>query len=298
MKKTIIALAVLSSAAYAFDDTVWTFENSLNSKTGSGFHDVASPTYGKYVTTETTNEQGQTSTTTTWVGGTATYVDSELVAGTQFGQYFLDRDLGKAVKLTDSNFIKLGDAYWSQGDGALGCGTNYSTSYTLMAWVKFDQISGAQAMFGTGDGGDKGILFSLIDGDKMNLCSKTVADCRSKSLTLSKDTWYNMAVSYDSTTNKVSYYLNGSLIGSATMADRYNNAGGAGAAIGSGAKDTAKDVMSGAIAEFQILNGAYSQEQILKAAGLSKPSPSIPEPTTATLSLLALAGLAARRRRK
>ena len=36
----------------------------------------------------------------------------------------------------------------------------------------------------------------------------------------------------------------------------------------------------------------------IMTASKQEPSPSIPEPTTATLSLLALAGLAARRRRK
>ncbi len=298
MKKTLIALIALSTGALAFDDTVWNFESSLSSETGTGLHTAANVTYGKYVTTTTegTDEGGNptTTTSTTWQEGTATYEDSGLTAGTKIGDYYLERNLGKAVTLSDNSFIKVGDAYWSNGDGTIGCGSTFSTSYTLMAWAKFDSISGAQAFFGTGNDGGSGMAFSLIDDNKMNLVAKSVADCRSEKLTtLTANTWYNFAVSYDATANTVSYYLNGKLMGTNTMANRYNDPGGAGAAIGSAAKDMQKDVMSGAIAEFKILDGAYNQTQILSAAGLT-----IPEPTTATLSLLALAGLAARRRRR
>lgn len=49
MKKRIIptALAALLPAASAFDNTIWTFENSLNTQTGTGLHAAGTMTYGK-----------------------------------------------------------------------------------------------------------------------------------------------------------------------------------------------------------------------------------------------------------
>ena len=44
--------------------------------------------------------------------------------------------------------------------------------------------------------------------------------------------------------------------------------------------------------------GGLDQGSVISYVGISTVTPSIPEPATATLSLLALAGLAARRRRK
>lgn len=49
----------------------------------------------------------------------------------------------------------------------------------------------------------------------------------------------------------------------------------------------------------EVYGSILSEEQMAKAmVNIANPAPAVPEPTTATLSLLALAGLAARRRRK
>ncbi len=300
MKKTLIALMALAGVACAFDDTVWDFEGSLSSKTGTGYHTAGTGTYGRYEVTVTpgTDENGNPTTTetTTWKTGTAAYEDSGLTAGLKFGSYTLSSDLGKALVLSDDYYVKVGDAYWSDGAASLNPSTN---SYTLMAWVKFDNLDSAQAIFGTGDSNDKGMKFGVIDsnvtgspGNQLDLTAKFKAENRGDVITLQKNTWYNVAVSYNKDTGTASYYLNGSLVGTNALSEGYNGTGGAGAAIGSGTKDKAQDVFSGSIAQFQILNGAKTQAEILKAANL------VPEPTTATLSLLALAGLAARRRRR
>ena len=94
----------------------------------------------------------------------------------------------------------------------------------------------------------------------------------------------------------VVYYLNGKEILTTTLvlvgdnpradltAEQITNFG-----IGSWAGSTANSRSSVKVYDFAIYNGAMNAEQV---AAL------IPEPTTATLSLLALAGLAVRRRRK
>ena len=300
MKKTLIALMALAGVAAAFDDTVWDFESNLASKTGTGYHEAGTSTYGKFVTTETsgTDENGNPTTTetTSWTAGTAVYADSGLVAGAKFGSYTLSADLGKALVLSEGSYVKVGDAYWSSGAGTLNPGTN---SYTLMAWVKFDDVASTQAIFGTGDEKGKGMKFGIhksnvanTTGSQLDLTAKFKSENRGDVITLQKNTWYNVAVSYNKDTSTASYYLNGSLVGTNVLSEGYNGTGGAGAAIGSGTKDESQDIFSGSIAQLQILSGAKTQAQILQAANL------VPEPTTATLSLLALAGLAARRRRK
>ena len=297
MKKTLIALMALAGVACAFDDTTWSFDNTL---AGTGGHSVAASNvaYGSG---------------TTW-SATAVYEESGLTAGIKVGNYYLSADLGQAVTLSGGKYIRLSDKYWTNQAGKIGLeaqyrdvdgngsldkdtGNPYTNSYTLMAWVKFDDTSGktlSQAIFGTGESNGNGMAFSLMDNKYIDLCAKNVADNKTGELTIASDTWYNFAVTYNSSTKKAVYYLNGEQVHTQTV-ENYNYAGDKFSAIGAKYYTTgdAKDVMTGAIAEFKILNGAYTQAQILEAAHLT----TIPEPATATLSLLALAGLCARRRR-
>ena len=295
MKKTIITILALAGVASAFDDTIWTFEDSLASKEGDGLHTALNVSYG-------------TTKNTTWTTAEAVYAESGLTIGTKVGNYYLDSNLGKAVSLSDGYYIKIGDAYWTDQAGKIGTVSQmvhennswkvdtvntYTNSYTLMAWVKFDTITSA-AIFGAGAATDRGVALKIQDGNKIDLCCKGNKDNPSGTLTLLKDTWYNIALTYDSKTDTARYYLNGQQVAVDTTIENFRYAGGTGSAIGSGAADTNNEVMSGDIAEFKILSGALTQAEILKAAHLT----TVPEPTTATLSLLALAGLAARRRRK
>ena len=305
----------LAGVASAFNDAIWTFEDNLNSETGTGLRSVTAVAYGK----GGTNKTGGNFTSTT-----ATYSASGMTVGTKVGNYYLDADLGKSITLSGGNYILVSDKYWANSDGKIGSvaqmlpdNGNYSgsdwsedtvnkykNSYTLMAWVKFDNVAtkdeqgnvtkaASSAIFGTGVD-TQGVAFNLIDGDDLNLCTKGVSDHRTDgSLTLSANTWYNVAVTYDCNTDKANYYLNGVLVGTKTVDNFRYAQDDSFAAIGAGST-TGKDALSGSIAEFKILSGALDQAGILKAAHLT----TVPEPTTATLSLLALAGLAARRRRK
>lgn len=308
MKKTISVLMFFAGvASAAFNDTTWSFENTLE---GTGTHEVSASNvkYGK---------------ANAWNESTVTYEDTNMAVGTKVGDYYLTKELGKAVILTDGCYLRVQDVYWTNQEGKLGTVSQmlyqdkadgsgkewqvdsvntYTNSYTLMAWVKFDDLSDnkkSQAIFGTGTANDSGMSFTLMDNKYIDLCAKGVADNKSDSLTLAANTWYNIAVTYDCTTKTANFYLNGKLVSTDTTVSNYHYAGNNWSAIGAkyyAGDGTAADVLDGSIAEFKILGGAYTQEQILKAAHLS--SKPIPEPTTATLSLLALAGLAARRRRR
>ncbi|MGN0869201.1 MAG: LamG domain-containing protein [Akkermansia sp.] len=264
MKKHLL-LAALAAAllpnARAFNDTIWTFDETLASVSSEGLHD----------------------STGTYTGsGDVSYTDSGLTSGMKVGDYTLTQDLGKAIVLDGSAYVQLSDSNWSS--------ITSTTSYTLMAWVKATGTSGTGSIFGTGKDNSTGIKFDLRDYNTPQLTQKYVGlnYYNSKPITLNQ--WYNVAITVDGSTNAVTYYLNGKCLGTDTKDSRFNAAQGAYAAIGSGSYD-GQDLFSGQIAELQVLSGTLTQTQILKAAHLT------PEPTTATLSLLALAGLAARRRR-
>ena len=281
MKKTLIALLVLGSAAMAFENAVWTFEDTLGATTN-----IPNLTY-------------------TIKGGEATYTTvTGVTKDSQVGNYYLTQDLGKAITLSGSERIFVGgNAYWSNGNGTLALGAAGSNSFTIMAWVYFDSdtIPSEQFLFGTGNNSKNGFSFAVHNG-KLDLLAKNAAhhDISSNIVIQSKE-WTNIAITYDASTGTATGYINGEVAGTLTGLNAssvgFNSAGGAGAAIGSGSAEEQQSAFIGSMAEFQILSGALSQENILTAAHLTATTPT-PEPTTGTLSLLALAGLCARRRRK
>ena len=273
LKKTIIALVALSGVAGAFTDTVWDFENSTATTSG------------------VTNNGAFKSNTE---GDTATYTATGLTVGAEFGNYTLNKDLGSAIDLTSSQWTTTaGSAYWGNGAGYVRFGAN-GQSFTLITYVKFDSLNGEQFIFGTGSGHGSGVAFG-VDGGQLDLLAKGQAHHRlTGSYTLSANTWYNLAVSYDQSTGEAAFYINGDLVGSLTGLNDVacSGVGGDASAFGSASSDSLHGAFSGEIAQFQILSGAKTQAEILTASNL------VPEPATATLSLLALAGLAVRRRRK
>ncbi len=286
MKKTLIALLAISGTAMAeLKDAVWTFENTLAPKTNPD-----SSLQYEYIDVNVT---GQTPS--------PTYTDSNLKKGAVFGDYELTQDMGKAITLTDGQYIKMKNvAYWANGNGMLAIGQDAPNSYTLMTWVNLTSTSGEVYLFGTGDSNGSGLAF-VLNNNKIDLLAKSKAhhDITS-ALTLSTGTWYNFAITYDSSTGKAVAYING--VETATLtglngSGMFNNPGGQCSYIGAGSTHRDQDTFAGSMAEFQILNGALTQEQVLAAAHLTKVTP-VPEPTTGTLSLLALAGLCARRRKK
>jgi hypothetical protein len=271
MKKSIIALVALSGVAGAFTDTVWDFENSTATTSGVQNDGAFKP-----------------------ADGTATYTATGLTVGTKIGDYTLNKDLGSAIDLTSSQWTTTaGSAYWGNGAGYVRFGQN-GQSFTLITYVKFDSIGGEQFIFGTGSGNASGVAFG-INGGKLDLLAKGVAHHElTGSYTLAADVWYNLAVSYDQSTGEAAFYINGESVGSLTglNAVTCHDGGGAASAFGSASSDSLQGAFAGEIAQFQILSGAKTQAEILTASNL------VPEPATATLSLLALVGLAVRRRRK
>ena len=305
MKKTLIALLALSGIAGA--DTTWTFDNAL---TSSGTKQItANAKLRESYVDGDNNTQWQTTDTS------ITYVESGLIANEAIGKYVLTANLGQAVDLTTENkYLVLPDAYYSNGSGKLelnykitenGTTTSYAgTNFTVMAYVKFASVSGEQFFFGTGSGHSRGIAFGINNGN-LDVLAKSVDHNKLTSTTLVKDTWYHLAFTYSNTANLLTFYVNGDSVGSLTPSDNvsglytsYCPTTNEGAAIGAASQDlvtgSIQGDFNGHIAELKLLNSTLTQSQILNAAHLEI----IPEPTTATLSLLALAGLAARRRRK
>ena len=227
-----------------------------------------------------------------------TYIDS-VAAGTLFGNYKVESSLGQALSLAGTDYVILGNAAWSNGANKLQIGSS-GTSFTFMSYVKLSSTSGEIGLFGTGDGNGYGIGFGFQNG-KLDLLAKGSAHHTPTSTTTTTfvaDTWYHIAISYDSTTGTATYYVNGEKDGEKTGLNTagFISPGGAGAAIGSWSKDTAQATFSGAIDKLQIANTVLTADQIRSTAGLG----AVPEPSAFGLlaGVGALAFVAARRRRR
>lgn len=242
---------------------------------------------------------GSVSVTGTCSGsaGSASYVES-VAAGTHFGNYKVENSLGMALSLDGTVYVKLADAAWSNGSSELQIG-NAGTSFTFMSFVKLSSTTGEKGLFGTGDVNGSGIGFGFKDG-KLDLLAKGKShhNPSTSSATFIADTWYHIAISYDSSSGTATYYVNGEQDGTKTGLNttEFSSAGGAGAAIGSWSKDSGQALFSGAIDKLQIANQVLTAEQIRSTAGLV----SVPEPSA--FGLLAgvgvLAFVASRRRRR
>ncbi|MDD6813756.1 MAG: autotransporter domain-containing protein [Akkermansia muciniphila] len=249
LRAALLALCLTGApSAFSFDDTIFKFEDSTASETGTGLHTVAAEN--------------------AVVSGTTKYDASGLVAGSTIGNHKLTTGLGQAFSFNGSTHIKLYDAYWSNGDGAL----SPSSSFTLTTYVKLDSVDGkTAALFGTGDGTGSGFAFGVKDG-KLKVTTKNKTDYVLTGMTaLNDNQWYALAVSYDATTHLASFYVDGEFVGNLTMGTEFNNPGGAGAAIGSTSRDTELDRWSGSMAEFQILSGSSTARGILDASYLLNP---------------------------
>ncbi|MGN0821984.1 MAG: LamG-like jellyroll fold domain-containing protein, partial [Akkermansia sp.] len=266
LRAALLALCLTCApSAFSFDDTIFKFEDSLASETGSYTlaSETGSPTRNLHSVTGTVPD-----------GTTAVYEDSGVVAGASFGaNYKLTSELKEAITFTPSFHVRLGDNYWSGAEG--GAPTIYpGTSFTLLTYVNLSSVSGQAAFFGTGDASGEGFLFGVKDG-KLKVTTKGKADYVLTSMTaLSADRWYALAVSYnaDGGTNGkglASFYVDGNLVGSLEIDKGFNQHLGTGSAIGSGSKDNPQDRWNGAMAELQILSGALTAEQVREASHLA-----------------------------
>lgn len=294
MKKTILSMLVMGVASVAqasFTDATWTFENTLAPETTSsisGLTNVAKVTSG-----------GQT----TDISDTSSlFVESGVLKGSEKGNYVLDSDLGKALTLSSGQFVFVGgNAYWSNGAGKLMLGSSATNDFTVSAWINPTSVTGEHFFFSTGNANSSGIAVSVING-ALTLTSKgkfhysNFTGVEGASNTITAGEWTHVAITYNHTDGVATAYINGESIGTISGLNNvaFTDAGGAAAAIGSLQNASCLNGYVGQLAEFGIYDGAYSQEQVLAVAHLS----STPEPATGTLSLLALAGLCVRRRRK
>ena len=217
---------------------------------------------------------------------------------------------GNGNVYTFSNGSYLGG--FSDSDLLSSIGLADGTCITIAAWVRAESLSGYQAIFGYGGNGE-GLVLTLKNGDFMYI-SDGVAERGSAPSKLEAGEWGLIAMSFvvgsKATTNDqgdVSYTTsNGRIhdalggfytrqIGSYATPDAADQLFSIGSRNGSSAKDT----FTGDIAGLTIFTGGttgvnYADIQ----ARLGSAPVLVPEPATATLSLLALAGLAVRRRRK
>ncbi len=268
MKKTILALFALAGVTVG-DTTTWTMD------------DLAA------LATNTT-EKATISTEWTYANGNV-YSFSE---GSYLGG-ISDSDLLSAVNLSDGTCI------------------------TIAAWVRAESLSGYQAILGYGAQND-GFVFTL-NGSNLLYTSKGVSERGFAPSGLTAGEWGLVAMTFvagsksTTTTNaetgqtETTYTTQNGRIHDA-VGGHYTRQLGSFAvpdtdsqlfSIGSGNGTSARDSFTGDIAGLTIYTGTTTAVDYNTIKNLLGAAPTmVPEPTTATLSLLALAGLAMRRRRK
>ena len=192
--------------------------------------------------------------------------------------------------------------------GAVNSALQDSSKYiTIAAWVNMSDTSGVEAIFGYG-AQQNGFKF-CTNGAGLQYTAKGVADKETVSAGLTADTWTLVGISFKGGTAAA----NGAKYFAGTANNNYftRNLGGFALpsaadqtfAIGSGNSGSARETFNGQIADLTIftsdsvIGGVNDVTAIMGTTAPEFVTPSVPEPTTATLSLLALAGLAARRRR-
>ena len=186
---------------------------------------------------------------------------------------------------------------------ALNSALQDSSKYiTIAAWVNMSDTNGVEAIFGYG-AQQNGFKF-CTNGTGLQYTAKGVADKETVNVGLTANTWTLVGISFKGGNDAA----NGAKYIAGTSNNNFytRNLGGfatPGAtdqtfAIGSGNSGNARETFNGQIAGLTI----FTSDSVISGVNdvtaiMGTTAPSIPEPTTATLSLLALAGLAARRRR-
>ncbi len=175
---------------------------------------------------------------------------------------------------------------------------NSKTGYlTIAAWVNPTSTS-EEAIFSYG-GQDNGFKFGLKDG-KLQLTTKSVKDWNVETAVVSINSWTLVAVSYALDGSSQSSFFVGTNDAVTASCGNYNAASPTTFGIGTGNSNGNRDPFDGSIANLTLFwsESAATSAEINSLMGSAPTLKAIPEPATATLSLLALAGLAARRRRK
>ncbi|MBQ5665318.1 MAG: PEP-CTERM sorting domain-containing protein [Akkermansia sp.] len=188
---------------------------------------------------------------------------------------------------------------------ALNTALQDSSQYiTIAAWVKLTDTTGIESIFGYGAQADG---FKLCtNGSGLQYTAKGVDDYPTVTAGIQADTWTLVGISFkggNAAADGARYFAG-------TGNNNYftRNLGGFDTpgegdltfAIGSGNSGNSREPFNGQIAGLTIFTSSSvigGVNDVTTYMGTVAPV-AIPEPATATLSLLALAGLAARRRRK
>ena len=187
---------------------------------------------------------------------------------------------------------------------ALNSALQDSSKYiTIAAWVNMSDTNGVEAVFGYG-AQQNGFKF-CTNGAGLQYTAKGVADKETAGVGLTANTWTLVGISFKGGTDAA----DGAKYFAGTGNSNYytRNLGGFALpsaadqtfAIGSGNSSNARETFNGQIAGLTIFTSdsvISGVNDVTAIMGTTAPV-LLPEPATATLSLLALAGLAARRRR-
>lgn len=264
MKKTIIALIALAGVVSADGTLLWTGD-----LTGG------SPTYQ--------DADGNKMSFTSWYDGRRVSLTDAGVVTTGSGKYAIETHVG--VTMADEFSVVL------QGNIDLSqmYVNNAGVKSTSGNFLAFGEDGAYSLFFGVTDAGKL-----TIEGGNYTLSDTTISDSLIGSgshtfiITLANIGNPDDAGRYQ---GALSVYVDGVLFGSSTMSNagnRHSNTAVDQLAIGNKIQEWAG--IGGTYTGVSLYEGVLSSDQITQL--------SIPEPTTATLSLLALAGLAAHRRRK
>ncbi len=280
MKKTLITIAALAAASFAANAELigqWDFNDTLANSANAA-------------------------TTSTLKGSTAdVYKDSVdqgyILSTNADGEWKVRDDMGSSIQLGNGSYVSIEDTSFSST-------VSLANSFTLGAYFYIDgslNFDNVHAIFSTGSDWTGGLsigVHSNYNSGNAEFVLTTKGHSHNGSgdvVGLTMNAWHHMAVSYDATTKKATWYLDGFDTGLVTNLSsvNYTAVSNVNSSIGSAANGSASS-FDGTLQldRVQVFNTALTAYEVRQAAGI------IPEPTTATLSLLALAGLAAHRRRK
>ena len=263
MKKTLIALMALVSGTSLAEDAALLWDLTY---TGTNY--------------AITDANGEAYTTLSYANATSTTVKDGVCT---------TKGSGDRLLLSDSNThgLTLGGDYSFVIQGGAVTNPSYWTTLFGLGNINGTPNGYAQIKISDSNSGNLGIYGEgSIFSDISSTTQTPVGKMGTYILT--------MQANDDDTASKATLYYNGATVCSATITDTagktaWRDKDLAYFTIGGRLRDTGS-LTQMAITNVQLYNGVLSDSQIA--------SLSVPEPTTATLSLLALCGLAARRRRR
>lgn len=276
MKKTLIALFVLAGAAVANDVTLL---YGMDFRLGAGG-----------VVYENVADNPGTGTISTQGSGYHNYVtgmDGSTASDVRGGGYYYQ--INSAENSTTGLGVNTTDGF------TLTFNANFITNDDWTSFMQFN-IGGQDLVFHWGTSNTTSVnVFTKDDGYAVGTGTGEVAKLSAGSL--AKETWYNIAlVAKNGSLTLSAFDSTGTLISTDTVTSAYTGN------LNSVSGYTDYKFTKSYIDNLAIYDGALTTEQLATVTKYEMANQTVmqtvPEPATATLSLLALAGLAIRRRRK